>query len=219
MCCLKRLWQRYGVNRYPAVKVGKHVGGTVFLGTIEFILFVIAVVFAGLWIANPSANYEPYAALFGLLFGGGVELLRRFKSPQVLSDHDRKLAQTFRGLFADSDLICLYQQHDFLLPLKREAVVPLNAIVETWKNESHYFVDKRLRAKQMVFVKAANELAHEIARYTVPDGNGYVSVITSQMDPENLPSHVRDEARAIDAKLPAFLRTHEELLALCNKLT
>jgi len=93
----------------------------VFLGFIEVGLFAIAVVYACLWVVNPSANYEPYAALFGLL-GGGVELVRRFRRYRTLSDHDRKLVQIFRGLFAESGLIRLYQRHDFLLPLKREAV-------------------------------------------------------------------------------------------------
>ncbi|MES2014183.1 MAG: hypothetical protein V4445_10550 [Pseudomonadota bacterium] len=62
------------------------------------------------------------------------------------------------------------------------------------------------------------ELAGEIIRYTVPDGNGSISVITRQMNPENLPEHVRAEARAIDAKLPAFLQSHEALLITFNRL-
>ncbi|MGE4242020.1 hypothetical protein [Ramlibacter sp.] len=137
------------------------------IGLIEVALFAVAVLFAGLWVANPGADYEPYAALFGLL-GGGVEILRRFQPLSALSDHDRKLAQIFRGLFAESGLIRLYQRHDFILPLPREAVVPLTTIVETWTDESHYFVDRRLRAKQELFIKSVNELANEIARYTVP---------------------------------------------------
>ena len=187
------------------------------LVVVETLFFVAAIVFTGFWIASPSANYEPYAALFGLL-GGGVELFRRFRPHSALSDHDRQLAKSFRSLFADSGLIRLYQGHDFLLPLKKEATAPLYTVVETWTDEAHYFVHPRLRNKQAAFIKAANELASEVVRYTVPDGRGNVSVVTRDMDPENLPSHVRNEAKAIDAKLPEFLRTHEELLAVCNKL-
>lgn len=188
-----------------------------FFGIVEIVLFAVALVYACMWVLNPGANYEPYAALFALL-GGGVELFRRLAYQKTLSEHDQKLVVAFRGLFAESGLLQLYLRHDFLLPLKREALVPLTTIVETWTGESHYFVDSRLRSKQKTFIQAANELADEIARYTVPDGRGNVSVITREMDPENLPSHVREEAQAIDAKLPAFLQAHEELLALCNKL-
>lgn len=188
------------------------------LGILEIVSFFITIVFLGLWIAYPSANYEPFAALFGLL-GSGCDLLRRFKSQGILPDHDRKLAQKFRGLFAEPGLIQQYQGHNFMLPLRREAVAPLNEVAEIWTDESHKFADQRLRLKGEAFVKAATELALEIAHHTVPDGHGNVSVITRHMDPENLPAHVRDEAKAIDAKLPAFLRAHEELLALCNALT
>ncbi len=136
----------------------------------------------------------------------------------TLSGHNRDLAKSFRSLFADSDAFREYQQHDFLLPFRAEATVPLYTVVETWIDEAHYFTNPELRTRQATFIKAANELASEIVRYTVPNGRGFVSVITRHMDPENLPAHVRDEAKAIDSKLPAFLQSHEDLLAMCNKL-
>lgn len=185
----------------------------------EVLLFIAGLVFIGLWIAKPSANYEPYAALFALLGGSScVDLLRRFRSQRALTTHDRQLIKRFRALFADTGHLRQYQGHDFILRFRKQALAPLYEVVETWTDEAHYFVHAELREKQAAFIKAANELASEIVRYTVPDGNGNVSVITRDMDPENLPPEVRAEAKVIDAKLPAFLRTHEELLTLCNKL-
>jgi hypothetical protein len=136
----------------------------------------------------------------------------------VLTSHDRQLAKNFHSLFADSGLFKEFQGHDFLLPFRKTATVPLYTVVETWTDEAHFFMHPELRSKQAIFITAANELAEEIVRHTVPDGNGNVSVITRQMDPENLPEHVRAEARAIDAKLPAFLQSHENLIAACNRL-
>jgi len=188
-----------------------------FLAVAEVLFFIVALVFTGLWIANPSGTYEPVAALFGLL-GGTVELFRRFRPQSSLTDHDRQLIQSFRALFADAGLIRLYQEHDFLLPFKKHALIPLYEVVETWIDEAHYFSNAKLRKKQAAFIKAANELATEMIRYTVPDGRGNVTVITPNMNVENLPPHARVEAKAIDAKLPAFIQAHEELLALCNKL-
>jgi hypothetical protein len=189
----------------------------VILVIVETLCFLVAVTFSALWVATPSGNYEAYAALFGLL-GGGVELFRRFLSQHALNAHDRQLVQSFRALFTDAGLIRLYQEHDFLLPFKKQALAPLYEVVETWLDEAHYFVHAGLRKKQVAFIKAANELATEVVRHTVPDGRGNVSVLIRDMDPENLPPYVREEAKAIDAKLPAFVRAHEELLALCNKL-
>lgn len=137
----------------------------------------------------------------------------------TLSDHDRQLIENFRALFAESGHLRMYQSHDFLLPLKREATVPLYTVVETWVDEAHFFSNQELRCRQIAFIKAANELAFEIIRYTVPDDNGNISVIMRDMDPHNIPSYVRNEANSINAKLPAFLKSHENLLALCNKTT
>lgn len=144
--------------------------------------------------------------------------LSRGRGHPPLSDHDREIAKSFRSLFADSGIFREFQGHDFLLPLRKEAVAPLYSVVETWTDEAHFFTHPELRGKQAIFIEAANELGNEISRYTVPDGNGCVSVITRQMDPENLPAHVRAEAQAIDAKLPAFIQSHEDLLATCNRL-
>lgn len=140
------------------------------------------------------------------------------KAPDALSSHDCELAKSFRSLFADSGLFRELQGHDFLLPLRKAATVPLYTVVETWTDEAHFFTHPELRSKQAIFIAATNELVEQVVRYTVPDGNGNVSVITHQMDSESLPERVREEARAIDAKLPAFLQSHEVLLAACNRL-
>lgn len=176
------------------------------------VLAVVGIVFAF------EAPRTKFLSLFGCKPSARTPATHSSKAPDRLSAHDRELASSFRSLFADSGVFREFQGHDFLLPLRKSATVPLYTVVETWTDEAHLFTDPELRAKQSIFIAAANELAEEIVRYTVPDGNGNVSVITRQMDPENLPDHVREEARAIDAKLPAFLRSHEELLAICNRM-
>jgi len=185
---------------------------------IEICCLVATVVFAGLWIANPTGNYEPYTVLAGV----GLtlsELVRRRSSKDSLSEHDKQLVQAFRALFAQSGLIKHYKEHDFLLPFKRDYLTPLYEVVECWSDESHSFSNAELQEKKLAFFAAANALSEEIVRYTVPTGNGYVGVITRDMDPENLPQHVKSEAKAIDEKLPAFVQAHEELIQLTNKLS
>lgn len=182
---------------------------------IEFVGLVLAVV--GIVFAFEAPRTK-FLSLFGRKPSPRTPATHSSKVPGTVSSHDRELARSFRSLFTDSGVFREFQGHDFLLPLRKSATVPLYTVVETWTDEGHFFTHPELRAKQSIFIAAANELAEEIVRHTVPDGNGNVSVITRQMDPENLPEHVREEARAIDAKLPAFLRSHEELLAICNRL-
>ncbi|MDO9150555.1 MAG: hypothetical protein Q7U33_04170 [Methylotenera sp.] len=176
-----------------------------------FVLAVVGIVFAF------EAPRTRFLSTFGWSPSKPAEVPNT-KASHALSSHDYELAKSFRSLFADSGLLRELQGHDFLLPLRKAATVPLYTVVETWTDEAHFFTHQELRSKQAIFIAAANELAEKIVLYTVPDGNGNVSVITRQMDPENLPEHVRAEARAIDAKLPAFLQSHEVLLAACNRL-
>lgn len=177
---------------------------------IETFLAVVGVLFA----------FETPRRKFLSIFGGEHQSAQDCSMPSsaALSEHDRDLAISFRSLFAESGIFRLYQGHDFMLPLAQEAIRPLYTVVETWTDEAHYFVHPELRSKQQTFIKAVNELSEQIVLFTVPDGNGNVSVITRNMDPENLPEHVRAEAKAIDAKLQPFLQSHEQLLAKCNEL-
>lgn len=176
------------------------------------ILAVVGIVFAF------EAPRTKFLSVLGRQPSSKTTVIHGAEGQDALSSHDRELAKSFRSLFADSGLFREFQGHDFLLPLRKVATVPLYTVVETWTDEAHFFTHPELRSKQAIFIAAASELAGEIVRYTVPDGNGNVSVITRQMDPENLPEHVQAEAQAIDAKLPAFLQSHEMLLAACNRL-
>ena len=139
--------------------------------------------------------------------------------PVVITDHDKVLFRSFKSLFCDSGIIRYYKEHDFLLPFNRNYIAPLNTVVEHWDDESHNFVNASLQSAKVRFFLAANALAEEISRHTVPDGNGNVSVITRNMDCENLPDHVRQEAKKIDSKLPEFVESHESLVRLGQSLS
>ncbi len=132
----------------------------------------------------------------------------------VMTDHDKELFRSFKALFSDSGIIKYYKEHYFLLPFSRNHLTPLTTVVECWNDESHSFINAHLQEAKIRFLLAANALAEEISRYTVPDGNGCVSVITRDMDRDNLPSHVKVEAQEIDSKLPEFVQSHEHLIRL-----
>jgi hypothetical protein len=196
-----------------------------FLLLLEIAAFLVALTCTALWIAYPSQSYESWAALFGLL-GGGLEFYRRWAAARKrdapltpsLTEHDKNLIANFRALFAESGLIRYYRETDFMLPFKQTALAPLYTFVETWNDEQHRFNNPELRAALEIFSKAATDLADEVVRYTVPDGRGHVTVLTRGMDPESPSEEVRNEAKAIDAKVPAFIEAHEKLVALCNRL-
>lgn len=188
--------------------------------TIGLVITLLGLVIAvlGLLFAF-EAPRRKFLSLFRLNKRSNLDMPPSNSTIATLSEHDRTLIKNFRSLFADSGILRMYIGHDFLLPLRKEATVPLYTVVETWVDEAHLFSNPELRELQLAFISAANELSSKIVGNTVPDNNGNISVITSRMDPENLPQHVKDEAASINAKLPLFIQTHEALIAKCNVIS
>ena len=175
---------------------------------VSFVSAVLAVVFYGLWSYGMPGRFDAYAGFAGAIFvlTTAVEFRK-----VTLTPHDHRLFAEFKSLFADRYLIPIYQSHDFLLPFRKTAVDPLYTVDAIWSDAAHSFNNKALERKRVAFVRAASELAQEIARGTIPKG-AYVTVIPREMDPENLAEWVKQDAQAINAKLPAFIQAHEELL-------
>ena len=151
----------------------------------------------------------------------GFEWTKRKFTPDagVMTAHDKELFKSFKALFSDSGIIKYYKEHHFLLPFNRNHLTPLTTVVECWNDESHNFINGPLQEAKIRFLLAADALAEEISHYTVPDGNGSVSVITRDMDHDNLPNHVKVEAKEIDSKLPEFVQSHEHLIRLGQSLS
>ena len=136
-----------------------------------------------------------------------------------LNEHDQHLFNEFRALFSDRSLIQIFRDHDFLISFRREYMAPLQTVVAVWDDAAHAFTNRKLEEKRVTFVKAATELAMMIWNNTVPSyGGDHITVIPRDVDPENLPEHIRQEAREINALVPPFVAAHEDLIRTANGL-
>ena len=183
------------------------------LKIVSILSAVLAVVFYGLWSYGVPGRFDAYAGFAGAIFvlTTAVEFRK-----VTLTPHDHRLFAEFKSLFADSYLIPVYQSHDFLLPLRKTVVDPLYTVDAVWGDAAHSFNDKALERKRVAFVRSASELAQEIARGTIPKG-AYVTVVPREMDLEDLADWVKQDAQAINAKVPAFVHAHEDLLLTGTK--
>ncbi|WP_440531809.1 hypothetical protein [Variovorax sp. YR566] len=180
------------------------------LQIVRLVSAILAVVFYGLWSYGVPGRFDAFAGFAGAVFV--LTTVVEFRKP-TLTPHDHRLFAEFKSLFADSSLIPVFRSHDFLLPFRKAGVDPLYTVDAIWGDAAHSFNDKALEGKRVAFVRAASELAQEIARGTIPKG-AYVTVIPREMDPENLADWVKQDAQAINAKVPAFIQSHEELLRI-----
>lgn len=146
------------------------------------------------------------------------KVTKQASPPPDITAHDRNLFSEFKNLFSNTGLIKYYKEHDFLLPFPLQHITPLYKVVEHWNDEAHNFTNSTLQKAKIDFVTAAHELAYVISQYTVPTGDGSVSVVTRDIDPENIPPNIKNEAKNINEKLPSFITFHEKLISLGNSL-
>lgn len=182
----------------------------------RIIVGIATLCFAAGWVKG-IAHFDAYFGISAFVFAGLFYDYRGIK--KSLTPHDEQLFQKFRALFADHGYIRAYREHHFLSMFPRVYVTPLFEVVETWSDAAHTFSNKALEGKKIEFVKAANDLGVKISQYTTPtDSNSHVTVLPRNTDPENPPDWIRQEAEEINASVPLFVKTHEDLLKLGNRL-
>ena len=172
-----------------------------------------------MWSISSPTSYEPWIGLATSTLGGITLHRQRFNQKKSLSEADKQLFQAFKALFSEKNLIPYYKTNDFLLAFRRSHLDPLYEVNNQWGDEAHNFANEAMQERKRAFYDAAKELTEAVLKYTIPDGRGNVTVIPLKVDQENLPPHIREEAKAIDAKVPAFIQAHEELMKIGNRLT
>jgi hypothetical protein len=189
----------------------------VFVVKVAFGVFSLAL--GACWIFFDSDyRFDVYFGVSSFVFG--MLFIRDWHpTPEALTPHDVALFREFRSLFADAGYIQAYRDHDFLSYFRKSYLEPLFTVTQTWDDAAHSFTNKALEAKRLDFVRAASLLGIRISTNTIPtDDMQFVTVIPRGIDPEALPTWVKQDAKAIHDLIPGFVDTHEDLLKCGNQL-
>ena len=138
--------------------------------------------------------------------------------PQAPS-HDQRLFQEFQSIFAYEPAVRLMREHDFGGPFHRKAIQPLYDFVETWDQPEKEFLDKDLQASLAALYDAARVMSNDLAKYTVPVGNGeYASVFSDSARAAGpRPDWVIEETRILNERASQFVPIYERFLRLCRE--
>ena len=183
---------------------------------IEVVSIIFSILFGGLWINNPAGPYEPPFAVAGFVFVI-TEFYRRYQnktSANKINEKDIELFEEFCELFSNNDLIRFYKEHDFLASFDRKYLEPLNSFIENWDNAAHEFADNSLENERKKLYQSAFSLGTMIAKNTVPDENGRISVKPTNLPPGPTPDWVIKDAKEINALVPPFIKLHEDFVRL-----
>jgi hypothetical protein len=138
------------------------------------------------------------------------------------SDHDKALFAEFQRDIAAEPTLRLFKVPDFDASFRRSDLQPLNTFVETWDSVEKEFRDSKLEAAKSKLYSSAEKLATEIARLTVPVGNGdFASVYSDSARREHgvdgRPDWVREEARTLNTLAAPFAVEYEAFVRLCRE--
>ena len=187
--------------------------------TTEIIATIVCILFGILWLQNPDGPYEPPFAVssFVLVI---TELYRRYSKKSLKSNINKKdveLFEEFIALFSNNDLIRFYKEYDFLGSFDKKFIDPLYEFIEFWDNAAHEFIDEELENEKNNLYKAAYELGTTIARNTVPNRHGFISVKPDHLAGGPTPDWVINDAKEINALAPRFVELHEAFIRLGRK--
>lgn len=187
-----------------------------FIISIEVISILLSFVFGFLWLKNPNGAYEPPFAVVGFFFVL-CEFLRRNSKKKSVNLKDKELFEQFEDLLSNNDYIRFYKEHDFIASFDRGYWLPLMEIVEVWDNAAHQFIDEEMERARKRMYKASYDLGTTIAKNTVPNRYGKISVIADEYNGLSIPDQFKEEAKEINALVPAFVEEHDKFIRLGHK--
>tara|TARA_B100000809_G_C14847687_1_gene427126 strand:+ start:74 stop:655 length:582 start_codon:yes stop_codon:yes gene_type:complete len=188
---------------------------------LEVLVLIGSSILVGMWINDPSGNYEPLIIGLSLVFIA-LEVYRRNKgSRQNVNTRDVKLFETYKDNVFDSGLIKVYEQHDFQSPLHRTTWLSLCQLVETGDGVEYQFSDEKLNSVYMKAYKSAFHFGSLISKYTVPMAppmDDHISVYGVGYKEKPIKPDEKKQAIEINESGKAFVEAQKAFVVLGNRL-
>ena len=137
---------------------------------------------------------------------------------RIPNKNDVELYSEFLELFAKSDRIRFFKEHDFSGTFHKNQIEQLNEFIEFWDNADHEFVDQGMESARKNLYEAACNLGMVVAKNTTYKGTGpLISVKPDHLHSEPTPDWVKRDAKEINELAPPFVEAHESLVRLGRK--
>lgn len=137
----------------------------------------------------------------------------------AVAAHDVALFEKFQKDLPFDPTIKLLREADFATDYRAEWLQPLNRFVEVWEDPNYEFVDTSLEEVRPLLYAAAQALAFDFARETVPhDANdGWRTVYPWRDRGRQRPDHVRESARVLNEAARSFVPLYEKFVRLARE--
>lgn len=192
--------------------------------TLENILYILSLVLAEAWFLDGyfsgKVEYEPLIVFLTLLAAIFTKDMIKAKLGfgGESNNHDSVLFEEFLRIFPINPTLFLLKEKDFGDSFPREDLQPLYKFVDTWNSVDKEFLNKKLEKERRSLYSAAEDLASEFAKRTVPIGEGdYISVFPDNLRGGLRPDHVIEDAKVLNQKAREFTPKYESFIRICKR--
>lgn len=166
---------------------------------------------------------EPFDSGAAFATAIGAYLLMRSSIRSKLakpSPHDVALFEQFKATFPADPTIRVLRDMDFGNSFPRASVQPLIDFAESWDLVDRHFLDDSLEIERRTLYEVANDFAWELAKRTVPVGDGTrISVVSDNFRATGRPRTpaLVEDARVLNAKARAIVPVYERFVKRCRE--
>lgn len=191
------------------------------IGKIAAFLAVLATL---VWFVRPANGFSfvlHWDRLVALLAAVATYLgmeayeVKRNKEPHP---NDIRLLKRLLSKLTPDGLIPFFREHDFGGAFRSEYAEPILRFSDGWHGSDKEFQNKAVEAKHKSMVTATNKLAHSIAKYTCPVGDGsFSSVLHDDLRNQPRPEWVNIDARKLNDAANEFVAAYDAFLKVACK--
>lgn len=109
-----------------------------------------------------------------------------------------------------------YRTHDFGADFQPEYADALHRFAQDWNSPDHEFVDKKLEKERKLLYEKGFAMASAIAKYTVPNQNGWISVVPDRIRGEPRPEWIREEAKLLNEAARQFSASYDRFIRIAR---
>lgn len=187
---------------------------------IELLALIASSILVGMWINDPSGNYEPIIVGLSLVIVA-LEIYRRNKNTRKsVNTRDIELFEKYKEMMFTSGLISMFEQYDFLSPLHMTTWQSISWFVEKADDIDHQFSDKKLNKHYLKAYEAALNFARLISKYTVPMNtpmNDHISEYGVGYKEKPIKEHEKKQAIEINEAGKVFIKAQKEFVIIGNR--
>lgn len=127
---------------------------------------------------------------------------------------DVRLFDEFVALLpSDGAAVALLKEHDFAGTIRSDGLPAIETFAHRFDNAEHEFLAPEIETAKQELLVLANNFLGKVAVYTVPKGQGFLTVYPGDVDPDIfVPAYLKEQISELNAAASALYDAHQAFI-------